>query len=358
MSPLAKFSLRLAIYGLVVAYIAGDLFLFHGPLRQKMDLADFSSPSAIEAAKAKGIVARVFNLQIHRSQLERAVHERLWLEGKSPAGLPPEQLKTIRYAALNDLIDHELLRIKSKANAPQLLVSEDEVNERLRRLLGRFESKGEMERAMKSQGIANERDLRDRISAQIQQEKYVELKIGKLVEVTDEEARAWFAENRNQLANPERIRARHVFLATLDRSEEDVRFKIETAFTELNDGKKDFVTLVQELSEDPTSKGRGGDLGWFTRERLPSDFAQAVFELNPNQPTLIKTRIGWHLVEVTDHKPSQERTFDESKPEIFTALEAIKRRHAAAEFRDALRRFEAEKIDIYHDMLDRTATPR
>jgi len=352
MTPLGKFSLRLAIYGLVIAYLAGDLFVFHGPLRQKMDRADPSSPAAIEAAKARGVVARVFNLQITRSQLERAVHERLWLEGKSPAGMSPENLKTVRYAALNDLIDHELLRVKSKANAQQLKVGEEELNERLRRLLGRFESKDAMEAAMKSQGIASERDLRDRMAARIQQEKYVELKIGPLVEVTEDEARAWFAQNEERFARPERIRVRHVFLATLNRPEEEARLAIEAAFADLTSGVKDFATLVRELSEDPASKPRGGDLGWMTRERLPLDFAEPVFSLAPHKPAPVHTRIGWHLVEVTDRKPAETRTFDEAKPEIIAALEAVKRRQAADDFRDALRRFEAAKIDVFHDMME------
>lgn len=351
MSPLAKFSLRLAIYGMVIAYLAGDLFVFHGPLRRKMERADPSSPAAIQAAKARGVVARVFNLQITRSQLDRAVHERLWLEGKSPAGLSPENLKTVRYAALDDLIDHELLRVKAKANAPQLIVTDEELNERLRRLLGRFVSKGEMETAMKSQGIASEQDLRDRIAARIQQEKYVELKIGPLVDVTEDEARDWFSQNEARFARPERIRPRHVFLATLNRPEEEARLKLEAALVDLTSGAKDFAALVSELSEDPASKANGGDLGWMTRERLPLDFAQPAFSLPLHKPTLLQTRIGWHLVEVTGRKPAEPRTFDEAKPEVIAALEAVKRRQAAAEFRDALRRFEADKIDVYHDMM-------
>ena len=351
MSPLAKFSLRLAIYGLVIAYLAGDLFLFHGPLRQKMERADPSSPAAIAAAKSRGVVARVFNLQITRSQLDRAVHERLWLEGKTPAGLSPENLKTVRYAALDDLIDHELLRVKAKANAPLLTVTDEELNERLRLLLGRFESKGAMESSMKSQGIASEQDLRDRIAAQIQQEKYVELKISPLVDVTEDEARGWFSQNEPRFARPERIRARHVFLATLTRPEQEARLKLEAALADLTSGAKDFATLAHELSDDPASKENGGDLGWMTRERLPLDFAEPVFSLPLQKPTLLRTRIGWHLVEVTDRKQLEPRTFDEAKPEVVAALEAVKRRQASAEFRAALRRFEAAKIDVYHDVM-------
>jgi peptidyl-prolyl cis-trans isomerase D len=352
MTPLGRFTLRLAIYGTVAAWLAGDLFVFHGPLRRRIDLADPKSPEAVRLAKSQGVVARVFNHRITRDQLERAVHERLWLEGKKPTDLTPENLKLVRYAALDELIDHELLRVKAKVNATELKVTDQEVNERLRHLLGRFESKDEMEAAMKSQGIANESDLRDRLAARIQQEKYVELKTGPLAVVTEEEARAWFEQNRDKLALPERVRARHVFIATLNRPDEEAKVLLETALTDLTSGKTDFPTLAASLSEDPASKAQGGDLGWMSRVRLPEDFSAPVFSLKPNTPTLLRTRIGWHLVEVTERKPKEQREFEQARGEVLAALEAMKRREAAREFRSALRRFEAEKIDVYHDMLD------
>jgi peptidyl-prolyl cis-trans isomerase D len=351
MTPLGRFSLRLAIYGTVVAWLAGDLFVFHGPLSRRIERADPTSAEAIRIAKSQGVVARVFNRQITRDQLARAVHERLWLEGKTPAGLTPENLKLVRYAALDDLLDHELLRVKAKANAPQLKVGDEEVNERLRRLLGRFESKDAMQAAMKSQGIASESDLRDRVAARIQQEKYVELKTGPLVVVTADEARAWFEHNRDKFALPERVRARHVFLATLNRPDEQAKAMLESALADLTAGTADFAALATRLSEDPASKTRGGDLGWMSRARLPADFAGPVFALQAHTPSLLRTRIGWHLVELTDRKPAAARDFEQAEGEVLAALQAVKRRDAVREFRSALRRFEAEKIDVYHDML-------
>jgi parvulin-like peptidyl-prolyl isomerase len=352
MTQLGKFSLRLAIYGAVLLYFLGDLFVFKGPLRRKIDLANPQSPEAIAAAKAGGVVARVFNLQITRSQLERAVRERLWLEGKTLDSIPPENLKTLRYAALGDLIDHELLRIKAKVNAPQLKITDEEVNERLRRLLGRFETKGAMESAMKSQGIASETDLRDRLAARIQQEKYVESKIGPLAQVTEDEARKWFDENQKELMSPERVEVRHVFIPTLDHPPEEAKTKLEGALADLKAKKKDFAALAKEFSEDPASKDQGGALGWMTRTRLPVDFAAPVFSLPLNQPTLVRTRLGWHLVEVTGRKPAEARTFEQAKPEVLAALEAVKRHKAVTDYRDALRKFEAAKIDVFHDMME------
>ena len=351
MSPLARFSLRLVVYGAALAWLAGDLFVFHGPLRRRLERANPHSAEALAEAKAGGVVARVFNHRITRSQVERALHERLWLDGRAAADLTPQQRRVARYAALDELIDHALLRVKAKAHAPQLRVSDEEVDERLRRMQARFFTKQEMERAMASQGIAGMRDLRERVAARIQQEKYVEMRLGPLAEVTADEAREWFARHAAQLALPERVRVRHVFLATLDRPPEAARAALEKALAELHAGRVDFATVVTTLSEDPASKEHGGDLGWMTRQRLPEDFVGPVFSLPLRQPALVMTRIGGHLVEVTDKLPPRERTFEEARDEVIAALQAVKRAQAANEFRDALRRFEADKIQVFHDLL-------
>jgi peptidyl-prolyl cis-trans isomerase D len=352
MTQTAKFFLRLVICGLVIAWLAGDLFLFHGPLRRQIDRANPRSAQAIAAAKGRSVVARVFNLRITRSQLDRAVHERLWLEGKTPGSLAPEDLKAVRYAALDELIDHELLRVRTAAGTPQPSVTDEELNERLRRLLGRFESKSAMETAMKSQGIASERDLRERLAARIRQEKYVRSETDAPAQVTDAEARAWFDENQRYLATPERIEARHVFIATLDRRPEEAKGALDAALADLTSGAKDFATLARELSEDPATRDKSGELGWMTRERLPADFATAVFALPLRQPSLVRTRLGWHLVEVTARKQSAPRTFEEAKPEVLAALEAVKRQQAVTRYRATLRRSGAAGIGVFHDMME------
>lgn len=344
MTAMRKFTIRLGIYGAALAYLACDLFVFHGPLARRIE-------RATSGEVREDIVAQVFNHSITTGQLERAVRERLWLEGRTVDGVSPQDLRLIRYAALDELIDHALLRVKAKANAPDLIVTDAEVDERLRRLASRFESRDEMETAMKSQGIATGRELRDRLAARIQQERYVESKVAPLAPVTEEEARAWFDEHAKELEIPERVEVRHIFLPTLDRDPDEVKSELQTAFEELSSGAKDFPTLAAELSEDPASKPGGGNLGWLTRDRVLAEFTAQVFELEEKKPTLLRTRLGWHIVEITGRKEATPRSFENARDEVVAALENVKRRQAAAEYRAALKTFEAAKIRIDHEKL-------
>jgi len=350
MSPPGKLALRSGCYGLIMGYLLCDLYFCSGPLSRRLKLADPHHPLA--ATLADPLVARVAAYNIHRSQLERALRERLWRDGKSLAALDRPQRKLVRDAALNDLIDHELLRSKASANAAELKVSDAEITARLNRFSAGFTSKEELAAAMAAQGIASDQDLRSRLAAHIQQDKYVESRIAPHIGVTDAEARQWFEHNQDQLATPERLAARHVFLPILDRDPATAQHTLATALAALSAGTKDFATLASELSEDPLTNHCGGDLGWMTRLRLPAGLAAPLFAMPLHQPGLLRSKLGWHLIEVTARQPAAPANFEQAKPDILNALQAVKRQQAATAFRDTLRRLEAPHIQIYPARLD------
>lgn len=189
MRPFVKFSLRFAIYGVVVLYLIGDLFLFSGPLRKKIDSSRFDSATAREL----GICARVFNHNITLAQVDRAVVERLYFEGKSP----PEDAATrklLRYAALDELIAHELLRVKVMHN-PEFTVTAAEIDAREQLVAARYESRDAFEGSLPAQGYATLQAFRDHLAARIQQEKYVEARVAPLAAVSDREVDEWLEKN-------------------------------------------------------------------------------------------------------------------------------------------------------------------
>lgn len=321
-------------------YLIGDVLIFRGPAQRWLSSVMPHDPNAV--------VATVSGHPVTRSQLDRATAERLWLVGKSLAN----QTSADRSAALDELIDHELLRLQVQANLAQLPVSELEIDERLSRFAKRFESRESLETAMRSQGIAAIKDLRDRLTAQIRQEKYLALRIAPAIHASDAEARQWFTQNTAAVAQPERIEVRHIFIPTLDGSPDAAKQKLTAALTSLSAHQKDFAALARDISEDSATKDSGGKLGWMTRDRLPADLAEPLFAMEPNRPQLIRTHLGWHLVEVTARKPAEPQTYEQAKSEIFAAIAANKRRHAVADFRKKLRQSEASRVKVVCRIFD------
>ena len=339
---------RLVVYTLATGYMMLDLMVFQGPLHRHFNRKAEESPEQIAAAKARGVVAMVYSQPILLTQVDRRVEQDLWKEGRSLEEISAEEKILRRKAALGTLIDLHLLgRIKVLFNSKEYPVSEEEIDQAVARFVSRFPNPEELKKAMDYQGWS-EKELRYRLAARMQQEDYLEALIGS--EVSEEEARAWYEEHKERLALPERVRARHVFLATLNRESEEARGILAKAKQELADGKS-FAELVKRLSEDERTKSKGGELGWMQADRMPDDFAVSVFDLSLNKPSLVRTKIGWHLIEVTERNPAEERSFEDAKEEVVAALEAGKRKEGLELYLRQLREFEKSKVEIFEEVL-------
>jgi len=349
--PAKSFVVRIVLYSVALLYLAGDLFVFHGPVLRKIRSARPDSPESLERAKARGMVAQVFGHPIHRDQVERAARERVWLRGLSLDELTPAQRRTERLAALNELVDHTLLRVKVQYNQDEFPISEEEVDEAVRRLAARYPGRDALLEDLRAEGIDSEKELRLRLGARIQQAKYLEERIGEGIAVGEDEAREWFEEHAGDFAMPERVRVRHVFRSTLRHSAGEARATLDKALSELRAGTRGFAELASELSEDPRSRGEGGELGWMSEERLPADFGKPVFAMKPGRAELVRTKLGWHLVEVMERKPRALRSFEAARDEVLAALEAWKREVMVREFRNKLREQDAIAVHVFPELV-------
>jgi parvulin-like peptidyl-prolyl isomerase len=345
MAASVRFRLHAAVCAAGLLYLAGDLWAFDGPVKRWLTGFRPDSPQSITKAKASGIVARVEFHPITRSQLDRAVRERLWLQGLDESEASARERVALQRRTLDELIDDLLLRIEAHRRGIEVKASELEIDGAFQRFAARFED-GELDTALRSQGL-DRAELRQRLAAWLEQEKTLELCVGDAWKIEETEAREWFTAHAAELGQPERLQARQVFLATLERNPDDAKRALDQALADLVAGKKDFAAMALELSDDEASKAKGGELGWLVRDRLPADFADAVFALPERSPALVRTTLGWHLVEVTAKQPAKPRTFEEAREEVVTALETVKRKDAIAAFRLALRERAAGRIEIW-----------
>jgi parvulin-like peptidyl-prolyl isomerase len=343
--------LRLIVYTVGMIYMFLDLFVFDGPMRQRIRNRDIRSAEQIAAAKAKGVVARFYGVPIMLTQVDRRVEERLWKEGRKLEDVAMVERKVLRMAALNDLIDLRLLgRMKVWANQVDYPVEEAEIDAAVERFRKKFDSVEEMQAGLQEQGWS-EKELRMRLAAKLQQDQYLAAMID--VTISEEEAREFYEEHKAELALPERVRVRHVFLSALKHEPEEAESVLGAQLIRLEQGEATFEDLVNEVSEDAASKEAGGLLGWLQAERLTGDFAVAVFAMEPDRPQVVRTKLGWHLVEVLEKKAGEERSFEVVRPEIETALEAIKREEGIQGYRNQLRALEKDKVDVFEDMLEK-----
>jgi peptidyl-prolyl cis-trans isomerase C len=130
--------------------------------------------------------------------------------------------------------------------------------------------------------------------------------------VTPEAARKLYDETVKAITPEEEVRARHILVET----EEDAK----KAHARVKGG-EDFGKVAEELSKDPGSKGEGGDLGFFSKDRMVEPFAEAAFKLSPGQISdPVKTQFGFHVIKVEEKRTKPVPTFDETREQIDTYL--------------------------------------
>lgn len=117
------------------------------------------------------------------------------------------------------------------------------------------------------------------------------------------ELEAYYNDHAADFAQEEQVRARHILLKVDDnRTAAQAEAELEQVKARVAAG-EDFAKLASELSEDPGSKTRGGDLGYFGRGRMIAEFEQAAFDAAPNSVVgPVKTSFGYHLIQVLDHR--------------------------------------------------------
>lgn len=128
-------------------------------------------------------------------------------------------------------------------------------------------------------------------------------------EVTEEEIRDYYRGHRAEYLQGAQRNLDYVLLEKRPSAEDSAQVKrrIQELLLRARQG-EDFAELARLYSEDPGSKEKGGDLGFFGRGEMAKPFEEAAFDLKVGQISdPIKTNFGWHIIKLTDRKEGKVR---------------------------------------------------
>ena len=303
-------AIRMGIYALLIGYLLLDLFVFKGPLKKTLTEPQLDTEAAIAEAKAQGIVARVYYEPIYRKQVEERMKEYLWRRGRTPEETTFGERKSLRKVLLDEMIDELLVKIQVKVSPiEEYAVDQDELQQVMeieeKRLGGTFD-----ELANRS-GWQGMEELKMRLGARIQRENYLKKKI--LADVSEEEARAWYEERKDEFVSPERRKVKW-------RSHDEGEFQEE----------------------------------WVDTSKLPKEIAEGVFKLSVGA----QEKFGGYEIELLEIQEARSHSFEEVKGSIIDALTSYQRDEGWKYFRRELLRARAkgdkvnkDKIQIFEENL-------
>jgi peptidyl-prolyl cis-trans isomerase D len=160
-------------------------------------------------------------------------------------------------------------------------------------------------------------------------------------QIVESDVEKYYTEHIKDFETPRQVRASHVLVSVPQtggsEAEDKARAKVVDAIRRVKAG-EDFAKLAAEVSEDPGSKGKGGDLGWVTKGEMVPQFEDALFKLKKGEVTAepVRTPFGFHAIKAFDVKDDTRKPLREVTPVIRDRL--------AGEASDKAARAKADEI--------------
>lgn len=331
-----RFPWRFLVYLLAGLYLFADMVVWRGPVYKRLTKPWGAEGEAVGNGEA---VAMVYGKPITRLELAEAIRGYVWRRGEKWESLSAEAQKMTRSVVLEQLINDRLVRAFRVMNGLDESVP-DEVAEREVEMMRRqFPGEGEWMKRLSGQAMT-EAEFAEEAREALADEAWIEEKIRhRVVEVTESVVRAWYDEHSAELTVPERYRASHLFLTAHDPEKRDRAAEVASVSSRvMGADEAEFARMVAELSEDERTKLKGGDLGWFSAERMPADFIEAVRAAPMGVTTeVVKTRLGWHWLRVKAREAQRVPEYEEVKAEIRAMLEGERKEVAVKALMGELR---------------------
>jgi len=317
-----------------------------------------NSPSGLPASgnmpavqpNAGDIAVSVDGKILKKSELESKVKERIKnIKNKIPSDKQKEftdRQKEIQENIKKQIVNGFIIRtlLVNEFAKRKIEAGSEDIKKAMDKVVASLPPDKKIDDFLKENSISKE----DIIFA-IKVQKFSNMEIGEKAKPTQEEISKFYNENREKLfMEPESVHVRHILVALgkddSDKVKAQKKEKIENLRKQLLNG-GNFAELAG-INSDCPSKEAGGDLSFIKRGQMAKPFEDAAFSQEKNAiGPVIKTELGYHIIQVLDHKTAKKVSLDKAKNKISAYLEQQKKSQA---FNAILKNLqEKAKIIIY-----------
>jgi peptidyl-prolyl cis-trans isomerase D len=273
---------------------------------------------------AQGLSPEMFEMQMRQDLSQRQV-----IQGVVASAVTPPAAAKSALQAFFERREVQITRLDTAAYLPKVSVTDSEVSDYYAANVGQFQAE---EEADIEYLVLNHQAVLQGLT------------------VRDADIASYYEQNAARYASKEERRASHILInaaAGAPAGERDAaKAKAGELLAQVSKAPATFAELARKHSQDPGSAPSGGDLGFFQRGAMVKPFEDAAFALTKGALSgVVESEFGYHVILVTDVKPSVARPLAQVKPEIEAEL---KKQMAQREF--------AEKADVFGNLVYEQAT--
>ena len=293
---------------------------------------------AMQKPSSTTVLAKVNGVAITQGERDQTAQEMLSRGRMSQQQSSPDMLPKIEAAALQQLINVELLY--QKGQKLKIKDLDKKVDDKLAQMRAQFPSPADFEKALASANLT-EKQFKAFTRKNIVIDNLLQKEVLGKISVSEADAKKFYDENQDKFKAPEQTRASHV-LITVDQKatpEEKKKAKEKAdAIRKRVAGGEDFAAVAKAESKCP-SAAKGGDLGYFGKGQMVPAFEEAAFSLKPGQISeVVETQFGYHVIKVTDRKQAETVKFNDVKDKIKDYLKNQQAQKPMADYVENLRK--------------------
>lgn len=166
------------------------------------------------------------------------------------------------------------------------------------------------------------------------------------IRIPDSDIQGFYDSDDNRWKKPDQVKAAQIFFATINPETreklpadviETKRKKAEEALAQVKAG-TNFATLARQVSEDPTSRERGGEY-IFQKGQMFPEFEKAVWDVKPGtlHGEVVATQFGFHVFKKLEDVPARVIPLAEVSEQIREVLIQREMEVRIPEYGDRLR---------------------
>ncbi|NDV92791.1 peptidylprolyl isomerase [Alteromonas sp. 345S023] len=177
------------------------------------------------------------------------------------------------------------------------------------------------------------------------------------VSVDEDEVKTYYESNLAGYQTEEERRVSHILVEFGD-DKEAAKEKAQSLLSDIKAG-ADFAEVAEQSSDDTFSAEAGGDLDYITRDAMDPEFDRAAFELTEvgTVSEVVESEFGFHIIKLTDIKPSSTTPFSEVAEEIREALLVEKASEEYYELQNQMAEIAFEVPDTLEDVANAVDMP-
>lgn len=295
------------------------------------------------AAESNGIAVTVNGKDITEAEVDAKINTYMErMASQIPAGMVEQYKKQMRPHVVESMILEGLLDDQIKKDG--IKITDADVDNKLNEIIAA--QPGMTMEAFKER-VTEQGQSFEQVKEQIKKTLAYEKLVGN-VEVNEAEAKTFYDENKEDFNKPEQVKASHILVkvdaAATPEQKAAAKKKIDGLLKQAKAG-GDFSALAKENSDDPGSKAKGGDLGYFDRSMMVKEFADAAFSTKIGAISgIVETQYGYHIIKVTDRQQGGMTPFEKAKPDIIKMLENKKKSDL---FKQLIEKIRAQASIVY-----------